>query len=429
MGLLGRRRHAVEQRDALGGLSFADWYRLTVGSTAYTWATDSADMSSRYGSLYARNPVINAAVTARQSLFSEARFAFQRFRDGRPGDLFTTDALSILERPSPRMTTADLLAVWETDVSIAGNAFAFSWRGQLVVPRPQRVEVAVVELRSSPDAPPFATEVAGYVIHDDTGVGEALVLPPEEVAHYVERPDPANPHVGLSWITAAFTETVNDDLLARHKRKFWENAATPNMVIQSPQPLSEEQFERLRQMVDRRYAGVENAHKTLLLEGGASAEVVGADLSSSSALSTMQDTFESRISLASRVPAPVLGILLGQNPTYNNYSTALRAFIDLWARPAWRRAAGALEAIVAPPGADARLWFDDRDIAALRSDSQAQADIRSKDAQTARTLVDGGYTPDSVAQFLASGDPRVLDHTGLLPVQVQPPGAQLNQEA
>lgn len=401
------------------GLSFDQWARLNVtGQNLYGLLAPDDLMT--YEQAFRASPPVHAAVSTRQSLYSEVRFSYQRFRNGRPGDLFSTRDLVLLE------SAPDLLALWELDVSFAGNAYAFVHEGRIVVPRPNNVEVVTTELRTSPQAPPFAREVLGYrLLDDDHSQGEAALIEADRMAHYFERPDPAKPWRGVSWIGAVHREIIGDDLMTRFKQKFFENAATPNMVVKSPNPLTDEQFGRLREMVDRRYAGVDNAYKTLLLEGGADVQTVGADITGSQAFTSLQDNYEARIALASRVPASVLGILLGQNPTFNNYDTALKAFADLWARPAWRRTCIALSKLVPVPG-DARLWYDARDVAALQSDEADEADIRAKDAQTARTLTDGGYLPESVIAFLASGDPNVLEHTGLLPVQVQPPGAEVD---
>ena len=422
--LIQSRRAALPLSARQDSLSFDDWYRLTVGSVAWTWTTDRADTAALWADWYARNPVVFAAVQSRIALFAEARFIYQRLRNSRPADLWGSPELEVLNRPGLGMTTGDLLATWEFDRSTAGNAFAFRWDGSLVVPDPGNVEVLVVELRAAPDAAPFATEVIGYRILDPTNVSTALLLDVEDVAHLKGAPHPAKRYLGMSWVQAVHADVMGDDLVTRHKQKFFEHAATPNMVIQAPGELNDEQFGRLRDMVDRRYAGVNNAHKTLLLEGGATAEVVGADITNSGSLGTLQDHYESRVSMASEVPAPVLGVLLGQNPTYNNYETALRHFIDNWARPSWRKAAEAFAGttIINVP-ADSRLWYDDRDIAALREDDEKRAKIRETDARTARTLIDGGYEPESVSVYLATGDPADLTHTGTLSVQLQPPGS------
>src|SRR6266704_6377170 len=58
---------------------------------------------------YKRNGVIFACERARLSVFSEARFMFRRITDGRPGELFSTPELGLLENPWPNATTGDLL--------------------------------------------------------------------------------------------------------------------------------------------------------------------------------------------------------------------------------------------------------------------------------------------------------------------------------
>jgi hypothetical protein len=77
------------------------------------------------------------------------------------------------------------------------------------------------------------------------------------------------------------------------------------------------------------------------------------------------------------------------------------------------------------------LWYDDRDIAFLREDAADLAKIRSLDAQALRTLVDGGFNPDAAVQYVQTNDLNRLlgSHSGLLPVQLQPPGSGENAAA
>jgi hypothetical protein len=89
----------------------------------------------------------------------------------------------------------------------------------------------------------------------------------------------------------------------------------------------------------------------------------------------------------------------------------------------WRSACGSLQTLVPPPDGGARLWFDDRDVSFLQEDVDDAAATRQKDAQTMRTLVDGGFDPASVVSAVTTGDMSKLVHTGQLSVQLQPPGA------
>jgi hypothetical protein len=100
----------------------------------------------------------------------------------------------------------------------------------------------------------------------------------------------------------------------------------------------------------------------------------------------------------------------------------MRRFADLTMRPAWRNICGSLERIVPPPAAS-ELWYDSRDIAALKDDITDFAEVQAKQAQAMRTLIDAGFEPDAVVDMITAGDTKRLrgHHTGLFSVQLQPP--------
>jgi len=117
--------------------------------------------------------------------------------------------------------------------------------------------------------------------------------------------------------------------------------------------------------------------------------------------------------------------LSGSSLNAGNFQAAARLTANKTMRPLWRMAAASLQTLVTPPTAGASLWYDDRDIAFLHDDATDLAKIRFTDAQTLRQLVDGGYDPDSAVEFVATNDLNRLrgSHSGLLPVQLQPPGS------
>jgi hypothetical protein len=73
-----------------------------------------------------------------------------------------------------------------------------------------------------------------------------------------------------------------------------------------------------------------------------------------------------------------------------------------------------------PSGAS--LWYDDRDIPALKDDIVNRAEVQVKQASAAKLLLDGGYEPDSVTDAITSDDFSRLKHSGLPTVQVQSGG-------
>ncbi len=93
---------------------------------------------------FRRNSVIFACMMNRQLIYSAIRFQYQRINNGRPSELFGSQALSLLETPWPGGTTQDLLNRNIQDADIAGNAYWTTWQGQLVRLRPDWVQVLLL---------------------------------------------------------------------------------------------------------------------------------------------------------------------------------------------------------------------------------------------------------------------------------------------
>lgn len=377
---------------------------------------------------YKRNGVVFACMAARLLIFSEARFQFRQLRNGRPGDLFGTQALELLEEPWPGATTGDLLNRMITDVDLAGNFYATRHPappgGKPWIERLRPDWVTIVTGSGSGTA--LEAELVGYLYQPGgPGSGEdPVALMPEEVAHFAPIPDPSARFRGMSWLTPVLTDITGDSAAISHKQLFFENGATPNLVVTlGDTNLTPDTFNTWVDKMESTHAGLANAYKTLYLAAGADAKVVGSDFKQID-FKEVQGHGETRIAAAARVPPVIVGLSEGLDAaTYSNYAQAKRAFGDGTIRPLWRNAAGSLQRIVETPAAS-QLWYDDRDVPFLREDMKDEAEIMSTEASTIRTLTDGGFTPESVVQAVLSNDWTRLAHTGLLPVQMQPPGAQ-----
>ena len=368
----------------------------------------------------ARNPIAWAAITKRAMVFSEARFQFQQLRNGRPGDLFGTAALASLERPWRGGSTSHLLSICELDASMYGNSFWIAEGGELVRLDPCRTMVvtgAVGDVER-----PYGERLVGYVVVDERGQ-EVRFFDPDEVAHYRPMPHPDNPWKGASWLATLAREIGADDELTKFKHAFLQNSATPNLVVKFEPGVSQEQFEAVRTAIESGHVSAAKAFRTLYLGGGADIQVVGANLDQID-LSNVQGSGETRIAAASGVPAVLLSIaeaLQGSALNQGNYGAARRQFADSLMRPLWREVCNAFSTITAVPGG-ARLWYDERDVSFLQEDVMDAAEIKSRDAQTLESLVRSGFTPESAVQALASSDWSLLQHTGLVSVQLLPPG-------
>lgn len=419
------------------------WLELfTFGGAAYspynltqTLTGSEETIDGSYGGYvrgaYQRNGIVFACEVARLSLFAEARFLFQRMRDGRPGELYSSPQLGVLERPWPSGVTGDLLARLLVNADLAGTGFAVRTREEpdrIRIPRPDWMTIVWgSRTRDRSEDLALDAEVVGFMYHPGGrhANNTPKVLLADEVAVFVPTPDPLAHVRGMSWLTPVIRETMSDSAATSFKQRFFEQGATANLVVKLDKDIALQAFgDWVEKFRESEPTGLDKAYKTLYLGGGADVTVVGGNLSQID-FKNVQGAGETRIAAAAGTPPVIVGLsegLAGSSLNAGNYNAARRRFVDLTIRPAWRNVSGSLQVIIPPPDPD-RLWYDDRDIPFLREDAGDRADIASKQAMTIRQLVDAGYEPESVVSAVEAEDWTLLEHTGLYSVQLQPPGA------
>jgi phage portal protein BeeE len=392
---------------------------------------------------YKRNGPVFACMLARQMVFSEARFAWRQIRNGRPGDLFGTTDLALLEQPWPGGTTGELLVRLIQDADLAGNFYATTADDQgrfgkaatgpgrrVVRMRPDWVTIILASHSGDPYA--LDTKVVGYLYDPrsmsvagtgpPTGSSKPVLLLPDEVAHFSPIPDPAARFRGMSWLTPVLREIQSDNSATSHKDAVFRNAATPSMVVKFARETTPDLFDQFVTRFKASHQGVDNAFKTLFLGGGADVTPLTFDFRQLE-FSQTQGKGESRIASAAGVPPSWVGFsegMQGSSLNAGNFSAARRRFADGTIRPLWRQASAALQVLVPPP-TGAQLWYDGRDIAFLREDRKDAAEIQREQATTIRQLTDAGFTPKSVVAAVQAEDWSLLAHTGLYSVQLQEP--------
>jgi hypothetical protein len=363
-----------------------------------------------------------ACMDVRAKLFSEASFKFRQIRDGRPGKLFGTGELDRLEHPWPGGTTCDLLNRIVQLVDLAGNAFILRRPKGVALLRPDWVDIISGSEDPDGDAWDPSAKVIGYLFH----VGgrrsgrQPLAFLPEEVAHYAPIPDPEARFRGMSWLTPVIREVMADKAATDHKAAFFQNAATPNLLVKFDLD-SVAKMQPWIELFKEGHEGSLNAYKTLFAGAGTDVTPLGLDFQQME-FKVTQGAGETRIAAAAGTPPVIVGLSEGlQAATYSNYSQARRRFADGTMRPLWRNLCGSLAQIVnVPPNSE--LWYDDRDIPALKEDIQDKAKEMQEQATAANMMVSAGFDADSIIAWLDSGDPSNLTHTGLVSVQLQPPG-------
>lgn len=435
----GRESRAVVSVDDY--IAAVNQYGFTPSATTSMGTTHAETIGTSlpaYASAgFAGNGVVFACMATRQLVFSAARFRWQRMRDGKPSDMFGDPSLSLLERPAPGETTQDLLSQMIQFADLTGNGYQVldtpltrlggDGGSQVLSLRPDWMFIiALPRMRMDGQGGKgqLGWRRTGYVYYEggQHSGNDPVVLGVDEVSHFAPYPDPLYPFRGMSWLTPVVREIENDSLMSRHKRKYFENGATPNMIIKHPVGADRQKVLDFAKRLAAENGGVDNAYRAMNLYPGADATIVGSDLKQID-FRQVQGAGETRIAAAAGVPPVIVGLSEGlQAATYSNYAQARRRFADGTIHPLWQQAAGSLASIMPDLGRDVRLWYDADDIPFLREDEKDAAEINEIRARTIRTLVDGGYTAESAAKAVETGDFRLLQHTGLFSVQLQAPG-------
>lgn len=427
--------------------SDVDWYlNLLAGSMGYggvgypfllqqTHTTpneeEPGDFEGYTAALFKNNAVIFGLMEMRRRLFCQARFAWQQTVDGRPTKMFGSSTLGLLENPWPNGYTSDMLGRMLQDADLGGNAFvARVAADRLFRLRPDWTTIIAGSTRADAEIGDPDVEVVGFLYQPGglRGGRRAVRFLVEQVAHFAPTPDPEANWRGMSWLTPVLREVMSDNASTTHKRTFFDNGATPNMIVKLDIK-DRKRFMESAEMFRDQHEGAQNAYKTLFLGAGMDATVVGTNFQQMD-FTNVQGAGEVRMALAAGVHPVMAGILKGLDAsTFTNFSQARRLLSDVTLRPLWHAAAESLQPVVDfPPNASrstVRLWYDDRDVPFLQDDMTDRAKVQAEQAATINTLITAGYKADSALTAVTSGDFASLlgQHTGMTSVQLQKPGA------
>jgi hypothetical protein len=338
--------------------------------------------------------------------------------------LFGNTDLAKLEEPfGPGSTTGELLARMQQDRSLAGNAYIWDAPGEdrLVRLRPDWTTIISEQVQVSGGG--HYRQKIGYWWEPPKSVlgqGTGFFIPADEVVHWAPQPDPQADFRGMSWLTPIYRDVQGDDGMTQYKIKYLDNAASPNMLLRYTQKLNPGTIDSIRDRMHARYAGPQNAFKTLVLDQGADATIIGNSLSQMDFSNVAQAGVE-RILAAAFVP----GVLVGLEPLRGagrGYQESMQKFANLFGRPEWRSVCGALEPLLDVPAGN-RLWYDTSGIAALQDGEMERGQTTLVKSQSVLALNQAlKYEPQSIVTAVDSGD---LTQLKLLPDP--PPAAPAGQ--
>lgn len=374
--------------------------------------------------------VVSAAIEARALVTSQW---WGMFRDIRTHNVIGGSDLALFEN---RTVTVPMLKRAEWHASTTGQAYLYRdrRRGRVRLLRPDYVDVI---LDSETDPGPGAdggtlpvthaldAEVIGY-LYSPPGRPPSVLLA-DDVAHWKPEPHPLTEWLGTAWVSSIVKRMAGDEQADIAANKFFEHGSVPSLVYVLDKSKTPEEAEKFKAINEAQTAGLLNATRNKYLGGGTDVKVVGTALKEIG-LKEWRGQLETRIAMRSRVPAIILGIsegMQGSSLNAGNYGQTRRQWADGFVTPHLDGLSAALDSIVTGPtrgGVGSYLSWDPDRVQIMQEDRKDAADILVALSQAARTLTDGGFEPASVVEVVTSGDVSKLEHTGLLPVQVQQPG-------
>jgi HK97 family phage portal protein len=139
--------------------------------------------------------------------------------------------------------------------------------------------------------------------------------------------NPVNNYYGASVTESAAREIDSSNEATNWQKKMLENEGRPGLIYSVKGSLTDDQFTRIKEQLHERYAGSENAGKSIILESIEGSQVIPYNWSPKE-LDFMESNRElaRRICLAYGVPPQLLGI--PGDSTYSNYKEARLGFYE-----------------------------------------------------------------------------------------------------
>ncbi|MBP3955410.1 phage portal protein [Gemmata sp. G18] len=307
---------------------------------------------------------------------SVASVDLQLYRRGKGGKLAKVEGhelLKLMENPNPAQSGREFMRTLSSYYQLSGNGYVFGngmdpSRGkskppaelQLLSPGKVKVEAGTGLFPKQYEYRPNQNAVTVFPVDQITGRSAVL---------HLKSFNPLNPWYGMSPLEAAALGVDIHNGGQQWNKRLIENGARPSgaLVVNGsdgkPASLSDDQFLRLKQMMDEQFSGAGNAGRPMLLEGGLDWKEMSLNPKDMEFLEGKHSAARD-IALAFGVPPQLLGIP-GDN-TYANYEEAKLAF---WTETVLAQLGWTLDAfnrwLTPLYGEDLFLWYDEEMIPAL----------------------------------------------------------------
>ena len=227
--------------------------------TVSEYKTKQAQLMANVGWVYAANQVIaDDCASVRLKLM-------RKMDDGDEEEVFSHEILDLLDDPNNVITAKQLWNLYYSYLNLTGEAYILKL---------DRNGNALEDKSKLPSALfPLPSHLCDFHVGEKSW-DESYVLyngdryPINAVLRDIN-PDPENIYNGMSIVRKASLTVDTDIQMKRWNNKLFKNGARPGVVVEVPDQLKDDAYNRLKQQFDEQYRGVGNAFNRVILEGGA----------------------------------------------------------------------------------------------------------------------------------------------------------------
>ena len=169
--------------------------------------------------------------------------------------------LRLLDYANEFQTGQEIIELTQLHMDLAGKAYWYLPKN----PRGLPGEVWVMPPHQMQIIPSRTNFIAGYTYRLG---GETIPFKTDEILRF-SMPDPLNPYGGIGYARALAVELDSEQYAGIWNKNFFRNSARPDGYIKYEETLTEDEFEKLRIQWQQQHGGLNRAHKTGILDGGA----------------------------------------------------------------------------------------------------------------------------------------------------------------
>ena len=227
--------------------------------TVAEYKDKKSQLMANVGWVYAANQVIADDCSAvRLKLM-------HKMRDGDEEEVYSHEVLDLLDDPNMVITAKQLWNLYYSYLNLTGEAY--------ILKLDQKGNPLTDKTKLPSALFPLPSHLCEFHI-GERDWNESYVMfngdryPISAILRDIN-PDPENIYQGMSIVRKASLTVDTDIQMKRWNNKLFKNGARPGVVVEVPDQLKDDAYNRLKQQFDEQYRGVGNAFNRVILEGGA----------------------------------------------------------------------------------------------------------------------------------------------------------------